>query len=117
MTSNAGRDPLRFKLSRLLLLLALVAAPVCSAPLGEMLVDLEPGYYTLGSDPIYLGTVGMEGAYKAMRNGYVDETWAREHHEYWWRESNTPTSCAKASSTSNKDVLHFSFQFSVCSFQ
>lgn len=33
---------------------------------------------------IYLGTIGMQGAYKAMREGYVDETWAREHHEYWY---------------------------------
>jgi formate dehydrogenase subunit gamma len=32
---------------------------------------------------IYIGTVGMEGAYKAMRTGYVDETWAKEHHELW----------------------------------
>ena len=21
-----------------------------------------------------------------MRTGYVDETWAREHHEYWYNE-------------------------------
>ena len=33
---------------------------------------------------IYIGTIGMQGAYKAMRVGYVDETWAREHHEYWY---------------------------------
>jgi formate dehydrogenase subunit gamma len=33
---------------------------------------------------IYLGTIGMQGAYKAMRTGYVDETWAKEHHEYWY---------------------------------
>jgi len=33
---------------------------------------------------IYIGTVGMEGAYKAMRTGYVDETWAKEHHELWY---------------------------------
>jgi formate dehydrogenase subunit gamma len=33
---------------------------------------------------IYIGTIGMRGAYKAMRTGYVDETWAREHHEYWY---------------------------------
>ena len=33
---------------------------------------------------IYLGTVGMEGAYKAMREGYVDESWAKEHHELWY---------------------------------
>jgi len=33
---------------------------------------------------IYLGTIGMQDAYKAMRTGYVDETWAKEHHEYWY---------------------------------
>lgn len=33
---------------------------------------------------IYMGTVGMSGAYQAMRTGYVDETWAKEHHEYWY---------------------------------
>lgn len=33
---------------------------------------------------IYMGTIGMRGAYKAMRTGYVDETWAKEHHEYWY---------------------------------
>jgi formate dehydrogenase subunit gamma len=32
---------------------------------------------------IYVGTVGVKGAYAAMRHGYVDEAWAREHHEYW----------------------------------
>lgn len=32
---------------------------------------------------IYIGTIGMQGAYKGMRTGYVDETWAREHHELW----------------------------------
>jgi formate dehydrogenase subunit gamma len=33
---------------------------------------------------IYMGTVGMSGAYKAMKTGYVDETWAKEHHELWY---------------------------------
>ena len=33
---------------------------------------------------IYMGTIGMDGAYKAMKTGYVDETWAKEHHEYWY---------------------------------
>jgi formate dehydrogenase subunit gamma len=28
----------------------------------------------------------MRGAYQAMRTGYVDETWAKEHHEYWYEE-------------------------------
>ncbi len=35
---------------------------------------------------IYLGTVGVEGAYEAMRDGSVDEAWAKEHHEYWYNE-------------------------------
>jgi formate dehydrogenase subunit gamma len=35
---------------------------------------------------IYLGTIGMRGAYKAMRTGWVDEEWAREHHEYWYED-------------------------------
>ena len=33
---------------------------------------------------IYIGTLGMQGAYKAMATGYVDEAWAKEHHEYWY---------------------------------
>ena len=32
---------------------------------------------------IYIGTLGMKGAYSAMRTGYVDEAWAQEHHPYW----------------------------------
>ncbi|HEY8606173.1 MAG TPA: formate dehydrogenase subunit gamma [Noviherbaspirillum sp.] len=35
---------------------------------------------------IYLGTVGMEGAYQGMRHGYVDDTWAREHHDLWYEQ-------------------------------
>jgi formate dehydrogenase subunit gamma len=35
---------------------------------------------------IYLGTIGMQDAYKAMRTGYVDEAWAKDHHEYWYDE-------------------------------
>ena len=32
---------------------------------------------------IYLGTIGMKGAYQGMRTGYVDEAWAKEHHALW----------------------------------
>ena len=35
---------------------------------------------------IYLGTVGMPGAYRGMRDGYVDDEWAAEHHELWYRD-------------------------------
>lgn len=33
---------------------------------------------------IYMGTVGVKGAYGAMKTGYVDEAWAKEHHELWY---------------------------------
>lgn len=33
---------------------------------------------------IYIGTIGMRGAYKAMQTGYVDDAWAREHHLLWY---------------------------------
>ena len=35
---------------------------------------------------IYLGSVGMEGAFDAMGNGEVEEQWAREHHSLWLEE-------------------------------
>jgi formate dehydrogenase subunit gamma len=35
---------------------------------------------------IYLGTIGMVGAYRAMRYGYVDESWAQHHHALWYEE-------------------------------
>jgi formate dehydrogenase subunit gamma len=35
---------------------------------------------------IYMGTIGVEGAYGAMRDGAVDESWAKEHHEYWYND-------------------------------
>lgn len=35
---------------------------------------------------IYIGTVGMEGAFDAMGTGKVDENWAREHHSLWYAQ-------------------------------
>lgn len=32
---------------------------------------------------IYIGTIGMEGAFNAMGRGEVDENWAIEHHRGW----------------------------------
>jgi formate dehydrogenase subunit gamma len=32
---------------------------------------------------IYIGTLGMEGAFEAMGTGSVDLNWAREHHGLW----------------------------------
>jgi formate dehydrogenase subunit gamma len=32
---------------------------------------------------IYIGTLGMEGAFEAMWTGEVDFNWAKEHHDLW----------------------------------
>jgi formate dehydrogenase subunit gamma len=32
---------------------------------------------------IYIGTIGMEGAFDAMGSGQVDLNWARDHHGLW----------------------------------
>ncbi|MGQ0752090.1 MAG: formate dehydrogenase subunit gamma [Betaproteobacteria bacterium] len=48
---------------------------------------------------IYLGTIGMEGAYGSMRSGYVDETWAKEHHEYWYRDATAKRTAPGAAPT------------------
>jgi formate dehydrogenase subunit gamma len=38
---------------------------------------------------IYIGTLGMKDAYRAMKTGYVDEGWAREHHALWAEDIRT----------------------------
>jgi len=35
---------------------------------------------------IYMGTIGAHGAFESMKTGYVDETWAKEHHEQWYND-------------------------------
>jgi len=37
---------------------------------------------------IYIGTIGMEGAFEAMGTGTVDVNWAKEHHSLWLEEEN-----------------------------
>jgi formate dehydrogenase subunit gamma len=32
---------------------------------------------------IYIGTIGMQGAFEAMGRGEVDINWARQHHSLW----------------------------------
>ena len=39
-----------------------------------------------GAPPPTSSWIGVEGAYQNMREGITDETWAREHHEYWYNE-------------------------------
>jgi len=40
---------------------------------------------------IYIGTLGMEGAFAAMGSGKVDLNWAKEHHSLWVDEVMNPT--------------------------
>ncbi|MEA3157156.1 MAG: formate dehydrogenase subunit gamma [Betaproteobacteria bacterium] len=44
------------------------------------------GFMALSLGHIYLGTIGLEGSYDAMRHGTVDETWAKEHHDYRYQD-------------------------------
>jgi len=40
---------------------------------------------------IYIGSIGMEGAFDAMGNGQVDLNWAREHHGLWVEKAQEQT--------------------------
>jgi formate dehydrogenase subunit gamma len=40
---------------------------------------------------IYIGTIGMEGAFEAMGTGTVDLNWAKEHHSLWLEEEKART--------------------------
>jgi formate dehydrogenase subunit gamma len=49
---------------------------------------------------IYIGTLGMEGAFEAMGNGDVDLNWAKEHHSLWVKEEmGKPASSARTRMT------------------
>lgn len=47
---------------------------------------------------IYIGTLGMEGAFDAMGSGEVDVNWAKEHHSIWAKEVVGASSKSKARS-------------------
>ncbi len=48
---------------------------------------------------IYIGSVGMEGAYDAMSTGEVEEQWAREHHSLWAEEVEAKAKAAPSDAT------------------
>jgi len=48
---------------------------------------------------IYIGTIGMEGAFEAMGSGTVDVNWAREHHSLWLEEQGARTGSNDARTT------------------
>jgi formate dehydrogenase subunit gamma len=45
---------------------------------------------------IYVGTIGVEGAYGNMRDGVTDETWAKEHHELWYNDVKSGKTATKS---------------------
>lgn len=48
---------------------------------------------------IYIGTLGMEGAFEAMGTGEVDLNWAKEHHSLWVDEAMGGSEGAQARAT------------------
>jgi formate dehydrogenase subunit gamma len=66
--------------------------PTTLTPMQEMqLVQLWHGFVALLMMAvilahIYIGSIGMEGAFDAMGNGDVDLNWAKEHHNLWVEE-------------------------------
>lgn len=54
-------------------------ASVFHASLSVLLMAIILGH-------IYIGSIGMEGAFDAMGSGEVDLNWAKEHHSLWVEE-------------------------------
>ena len=44
---------------------------------------------------IYIGTIGMEGAFEAMGTGEVDVNWAKQHHALWLEQEQARTGPAE----------------------
>lgn len=55
---------------------------------------------------IYMGTIGMKGAYAAMQTGHVDEAWAKEHHEYWYDDIKAGRIPAQRSGSAGESPAH-----------
>jgi len=62
-------------------------AQVIHAALGALLIAVIIGH-------IYIGTLGMAGAFSAMGSGRVDVNWAKEHHSLWLEEENAKSGAA-----------------------
>ena len=53
--------------------------------LGRLFEKLSFGHARLHIYLFCAQPIGS-GAFDAMRTGYVDEAWAKEHHEYWYND-------------------------------
>ena len=73
-------------------LLGIAELPTVLAPQEEM--QLAQAWHAIVSfvlmaiiiAHIYIGSIGMQGAYDAMGSGEVDEAWAHQHHSIWLDE-------------------------------
>jgi Ni,Fe-hydrogenase I cytochrome b subunit len=54
-------------------------AQIIHATVALLMIGLIIGH-------IYIGTIGMQGAFQAMWSGQVDRNWAKEHHSLWYRQ-------------------------------
>jgi formate dehydrogenase subunit gamma len=63
-------------------ILGMQIAQVVHAVIAILFIALILGH-------IYIGTLGMEGAFEAMWTGEVDYNWAKEHHDLWLEEELT----------------------------
>ncbi|MFT6222179.1 MAG: formate dehydrogenase subunit gamma [Paracoccaceae bacterium] len=86
-------------------LLGLAAFPEQLAPHEEMQMSqmwhaiVSFGLMAVILAHIYIGSVGMEGAYDAMGTGHVEEQWAREHHNLWVEEVEAKKAAAPKGAT------------------
>ena len=55
---------------------------------------------------IYMGLIGTKGALAAMRSGYVDEGWAKEHHALWHADVKAGKIPAQRSTPDVPAVMH-----------
>ncbi|MCL4765222.1 MAG: formate dehydrogenase subunit gamma [Hyphomicrobiaceae bacterium] len=55
-------------------------ASIWHAAMGVFLTAVIIGH-------IYIGTLGMQGAFDAMGSGQVDVAWAKQHHKLWAEEA------------------------------
>ncbi len=75
-------------------ILGMQVAQVVHAVIAVLFVALILGH-------IYIGTLGMEGAFEAMWTGEVDSNWAKEHHDLWFEgllAKDRPASAGKSTS-------------------
>jgi formate dehydrogenase subunit gamma len=53
----------------------------------------------------YIGTVGSEGSLEAMTTGYVDENWARQHHNLWLDDVKSGGAASARHAGSDEDTI------------